>query len=158
MSYIDAKSCPCTLSSLDLFSVNPTQTSIESSSYGEFCPLASLADNNAPLDFTVNGSGQEYVDLANTQIYVRVQITKGDGTAIDANTHVAPVNLLLHSMFSEVELKLNDVLVSSCNGTYCTMLETLLPCGSAAKQSQLLRLCITKTLLEVMMCIMMCIK
>src|ERR1043165_7638054 len=80
MSYIDAKSCPCTLSSLDLFSVNPTQTSIESSSYGQFCPLASLADNNAPLDFTINGSRQEYVDMANTQIYVRVQINKGDGT------------------------------------------------------------------------------
>src|ERR1043165_8319312 len=112
MSYIDAKSCPCTLSSLDLFSVNPTNTSIESSSYGQFCPLASLADNNAPLDFAIHRSGQEYVDLANTQIYVRVQVTKGDGTALEQNSHVAPVNLLLHSMFSEVELKLNDVLIS----------------------------------------------
>lgn len=139
MSYIDAKSCNCTLSQLDLFSVLPTQTSIESSSYGEFCPLASLADNNAPLDFTINGSGQDYVDLGNTQIYVRVQITKGDGTLIDANSHVSPINLLLHSMFSEVELKLNDVIVSSCNGTYPyrAMLETLLSYGSAAKQSQL---------------------
>src|ERR1043165_158932 len=139
MSYIDAKSCECTLSSLALFGVPETQTSIESSSYGEFCPLASLADNNAPLDFTVNGSGQEYVDLANTQIYVRVQITKRHGTAIDANSHVAPTNLLQHSMFSEVDLKLNDVIASSCNGTYPyrAMLETLLSYGAVAKQSQL---------------------
>src|ERR1043165_6908406 len=139
MSYIDENSCECTLSPLELFGVPETQTSIESSSSGEFCPLASLADNNAPLDFTANGSGQEYVDLANTQIYVRVKITKGDGTAIDANSHVAPTNLLLHSMFSEVELKLNDVIVSRCNGTYPyrAMLETLLSYGAAAKQSQL---------------------
>ena len=138
MAFIHHQSCECAKSELDLFAIPPTQTSIESGGFVEYNPISSLADGT-PIEFVVNGSGQDYIDLANTQIYVRAEIVQANGGAIDANNHVGPVNLLLHSLFSEVDVKLNDTLVSSSNNTYSyrSYLETLLSYGPAAKNSQM---------------------
>ena len=138
MSFIHAQSCECSKSELDLFTVPMTQTSIESGSWMEYNPVSAINDG-APIEFFVSGTGTDYMDLANTQLYVRVQILRADGTPIDNAHHVAPVNLLLHSIFSEVDLKLNDTLVSSTNNTYAyrSYIETLLSYGPAAKLSQL---------------------
>ena len=40
-------------------------------------------------------------------LYVQTKITKQDGTNLDANDPVGPVNLLLHSLFSQVDISLN---------------------------------------------------
>ena len=52
---------------------------------------------------------------------------------------MGPINLLLHSLFTEVDFKLNDTLISSTNNTYPyrAYIETLLSYGPAAKNSQL---------------------
>src|ERR1700690_232519 len=138
MAFVHPQSCECAKSELDIFLVPPTQTSIESGGWVEYNPISSISDGTA-IEFSVGGSGQDYIDLANTQLYVRVQLMRNDNTPIDNNDHVGPVNLFLHSLFSEVELKLNDTLVSSTNGTYAyrSYLETLLSFGPAAKKSQL---------------------
>lgn len=104
----------------------------------EYNPISSIADGSH-IEFVVGGSGQDYIDLANTQLYVKAQILRGNNAPIDNTDHVAPVNLFLHSLFTEVELKLNDTLVSSTNNTYAyrAYLETLLSYGPAAKHSQL---------------------
>ena len=47
-----------------------------------------------------------YLDFNNSRLHVLVKITKADGKNIDANT-ASPINLTLHSMFREIELKLN---------------------------------------------------
>src|SRR6478609_5025824 len=138
MAFVHPQSCECAKSELDLFVVPPTQTSIESGGWVEYNPISSIADG-LPIEFVVGGSGQDYIDLANTQLYVRAQILKADNTNIDNNTHVGPINLFLHSLFSEVDLKLNDTLISSTNNTYAyrSYIETLLSYGPAAKNSQL---------------------
>src|SRR6266516_1228944 len=138
MSFVDRNSCECAKSELDLFTVPPTQTSIESGGWVEYNPISSLADG-VPIEFVVSGSGQDYIDLANTQLCVRAEIVQGNNTAIDQTHHVGPINLLLHSLFSEVDFKLNDTLISSTNNTYPyrAYLETLLSYGHAAKGSQL---------------------
>jgi hypothetical protein len=118
--------------------VPPTQTSIESGSVTEYNPVSALT-HGLPIEFNVMGSGQDYVDLANTQLYVRAKITQGNGDPINGTDHVGPVNLTLHSLFSEMDLKLNETLVSSTNNTYSyrAYLETLLSYGQDAKASQL---------------------
>src|SRR6267154_5579636 len=78
----------------------------------EFNPISSLADG-VPIEFVVGGSGQDYIDLANTQLYVKAEITQGNGQPIDNTHQVGPINLLLHSLFSEVDFKLNDAVISS---------------------------------------------
>jgi hypothetical protein len=138
MAFIHPMSCECLKSELDLFSLPPTQTSIESSHYAEYPPVSSLADA-VPIEFVISGSGQDYLDLSNLQLYVRAQITTAAGVAVDNAAHVFPVNMLLHSMFSEIEIRCNDTLVSSSNGTYGyrAMLETLLSYSPETIQSQL---------------------
>jgi hypothetical protein len=70
---------------------------------------------------------------------MKVNIVAGNNTNVDANSQVGPVNLLLHSMFSEVDVKLNDVLITSTNNTYAyrAYMETLLSYGSEAKTTHL---------------------
>jgi hypothetical protein len=138
MSFIHPQSCECTKSELELFSVPLTQTAIESGAWIEYCPIASIGEGG-PIEFMIAGNGIEYIDCCNSQIMVKAQITNNDGTLIDATRHVAPVNLFLHSLFSEVEVKLNDVLVSATNNTYPyrAYIETLLSYSPSAKASQL---------------------
>src|SRR5213083_1434508 len=134
MAFVDSHSCECAKSELDLFSVPPTQTSIESGGWVEYNPISSLADG-VPIEFVVSGSGQDYIDLANTQLYVRAEIVQGDNTAIDNTHHVGPVNLLLHSLFSEVDFKQNDTLISFTNNTYHIEPTSRLFCRTAPRRN-----------------------
>lgn len=138
MAFVHPQSCECAKSELDIFVIPPTQTSIESGGYVEYNPISSLTEGT-PIEFVVSGGGQDYLDLANTQLFVRAEIVRANNAAITDAHHVGPVNLLLHSLFSEIDVKLNDTVVSSTNNTYMyrSYLENLLSHGPAAKQSQL---------------------
>ena len=74
-------------------------------------------------------------------MHVRAKITKADGSALAAadDNLVAPVNLFLQALFSEVDISLNGILVSTSTNTYPyrAYLETLLSYGQDAKNSQL---------------------
>ena len=138
MAFVHPQSCECLKSELDLFSVPPTQTSIESGGWVEYNPICSLSEGT-PIEFSVVGSGQDYIDLSNSQLYVRAEILRANNEAIDNTNFVGPINLLLHSLFSEVDIKINDTLVTSTNNTYAyrSYIETLLSYGPSAKNSQL---------------------
>ena len=79
------------------------------------------------------------MDAANTQLYVKAKITQADGADIAGDAAVGPVNLLLHSLFSDVDVSLNETPVTSLNNThaYRAYIENLLSYGSTAKESQL---------------------
>ena len=138
MAFIHENSCECAKSELDLFSVPPTQTSIESGMYVEYHPISSLT-SGAPIEFDVSSSGDDYMDLTNSLLHVRVKITKTDGSNIAVNETVGPINNFLHSLFSQVDVTLNGTLITSSTNTYAyrAYLESLLSYGPAAKQSQL---------------------
>ena len=80
-----------------LFTIPATQTSISKGQWIEYLPISNITDSG-PIEFYVSGTGDEYLDLARTQLFVKAKITKANGTAIDADTQVGPVNLLLHSL------------------------------------------------------------
>jgi len=136
MAFVYKKSCECTKSELDLFSVPPSQTSIEQGSGIEYHPITSLADGS-PEEFDVNASGEDYIDFANTLLYVRAKLTAIDGADLAGDAVVDPVNLFLHSMFSQVDISLNGTLITSSTNPYRSMLETLLSYGENAKTSPL---------------------
>jgi hypothetical protein len=75
MSLVHEHSCECTKSELDLFAVPGTQTAVESSSTVEYNPVSALA-HLLPIEFNIVASGENYIDLNNTQLYVRLKITK----------------------------------------------------------------------------------
>lgn len=138
MALVHHESQECTKSELDLFTTPATQTSITRGQWIEYHPLSNITESG-PIEFYVSGSGEEYLDLARTQLFVKAKIVKGDGSDIEATTQVGPTNLFLHSLFSQVDVSLNERLISSSTNTYAyhAMLETLLNYGEEAKTSQL---------------------
>ena len=113
-------------SELDLFTIPATQTSITKDQWIEYHPISNITDHG-PIEFNVSGNGEEYLDLAKTQLFVKAKITKANGTALDPNMQVGPVNLFLHSLFSQVDVSLNERLISPSTNTYPyrAMIETL---------------------------------
>ena len=56
----------------------------------------------------IDGTGDEYLDLYHTNLYVEAKVVCADGSALPEDTDVAPVNLTLHSLFSQVDVSLNE--------------------------------------------------
>ena len=138
MAFVHDDSCECVTSNLDLFSVPPTQTSVEFGTLVDYHPITNVADGG-PIEFDIPGSGMDYLDLANTMLYVRAKVTQSNGNDLAADTVVAPVNMFLHSLFSQVDMTLNGTVVTAANNMYPyrSYIETLLSYGSDAKKSQL---------------------
>jgi hypothetical protein len=84
---------------LDLFSIHATQTSVESGMYVDYHPVSSKT-GGAPIEFDVNATGEEYLDLANSLMHVRAKIVKANGEDLEAASTIGPVNNVLHSLFS----------------------------------------------------------
>ena len=79
MALLHNMSDECIKSELDLFSLPMTQTSIEKSTYIEIPPLSALTDVG-PIEFFVSASSEDYIDLNNTYLHLRIKITNLDGT------------------------------------------------------------------------------
>ena len=138
MAFVHRQSCEGVKTELDLFTVPPTQNCISDSHVVEHQPTASL-DSGGPVEFLIPGSGDDYLDLANTMLHVQAKITRADGHDLDADETVGPVNNWLHSMYSQIDLYLNGTLVTSSSNTYAyrAYIETLLSYGPEAKSTQL---------------------
>ena len=138
MAFIHEGSCECASSELDLFSVPPTQTSVESGAYVEYRPVSTLTDGS-PIEFDIASSGDDYVDFANSYLHVKAKIVRANGNNLADTDTVGPVNNFLHSLFSQVDVSLNGTLITNSTNTYPyrAYIENLLSYGSAAKKSQL---------------------
>ena len=86
MNLVHSKSQECTKSELDLFSVPPTQISLEKGHWVDHQPVSSVADG-VVITFLSPGT-EDYVDLARTILVVRAKVTKADGTDLGAGEKV----------------------------------------------------------------------
>ncbi len=138
MSLLHKDSSLGVLPELDLFSLPLTQNSLDRSYWLEQKPLSSLSDD-APLEFVIPGSSSEYIDLSETLLYVKAKIIKNDGSDLEKEAVVAPVNNLLHSMFSQIDVYLNGKLITPSSNTYPyrAYIENLLNYGQEAKDTHL---------------------
>ena len=128
MSLIHQSSPESLDTGLDLFTVPPTQTSIENGFYVEYSPLAAL-NPSSNIEFRVNNkAGVDYLDLANTFLSINARVVRADGKTLEAADRIVPTNLWLHSLFTQVDILLNGTLVTPSENTYPykAYLETLL--------------------------------
>ena len=103
MAFVHQESQECTKSELDLFTIPATQTSTTEGQWIEYHPLNNITDTG-PIEFNVSGTGEEYLELAKTQLFVKAKITKANGDNLESNTQGGPMNLFLHSLFSQVDV------------------------------------------------------
>ena len=140
MSYVHPFSKRCDKSEVDLFSVPPTQQSLERGRWIDYAPISSVQNPDSAITFLIAGT-DEYVDLSKTILTVTGKVTLKDGTSKltgGGQSNVAPVNNFLHSLFRQVDVYLNGKQVTPAMGTYAyrSYIETLLNYDVSAKESQ----------------------
>ena len=133
MNFVHANSQECTKSELDLFSIPPTQISLERGLWVDHQPVSSVSDGG-PITFLSTGT-EDYVDLAKTILVVKAKVTKANGADLVADERVGVVNNFLHSLFKQVDVFLKEKQVTQFLGTYAyrAYLETLLNYGPSAE-------------------------
>ena len=140
MSYVHPYSKRCEKSEIDLFSIPPTQLSLEKGRWIDYRPLSSVQNDDSAITYLISGT-DEYIDLSKTILVVEGKVTDPDGNDLTGGgqANVAPVNNFLHSLFRQVDVYLNGKQVTPAMGTYAyrSYIETLLNYDVSAKKSQL---------------------
>ena len=117
----------------------------------EICPSHMSDAEYFSINFSILGNSTRYVKLSDTELYVRIVIQKEDGTpckVIDENNQLLPLNqketgtpidFILHSIWSGVDIKMNNNLVSESgtNYMYKALMEALLTYDENTKKIQL---------------------
>lgn len=117
-------------SELILFDKVLPQVVVKSSQWSEHHPVATLIDN-APFEFQF--TTDSYMDLTETVLYVKFKVNAGEGYTF------APINNLLSSAFSDIEVSVNGKTIENTNYMYPykSMFTTLLNYNADAKNSTL---------------------
>jgi hypothetical protein len=115
----------CSTSNLDLFTLPPTQLSIQDYVYDNVKAHPSFTENTVTFDIT--GDSSNYLDLASTELWVKLRLKKkpaGSSVAEDAKftgsdqSDVGPANNILHSIFQQCQVYINGKECENSNSTY----------------------------------------
>lgn len=131
--------CACSLNETEFFDPINKQIVLEKAQWVDIYPVNTLS-TTAPIEFYINGSNDEFLDLNNTMLQVKVKIINATGDANLENTDVvAPVNNWLHSMFSDVSLTLSGTQIEGGNYhyPYKAYLTNLLTHNKGSKETHL---------------------
>ena len=110
--------CLCAKSELSIFDNQPIQNAIIKGSLEEVYPLNPVSDN-APIEFSFTSSDSDMFDLNDTLLEVRGKILYSDNTKLEQTDQtVKPIDLFLHSLFSDVSIYLNEYKVEGGHFLY----------------------------------------
>lgn len=129
----------CMKSELDVFELPPLQTNVTEVEQVVYNPITSL--NNSPsIEFRIPGNGDTYKNLSS--IYLRLIVKLNTNNIVKPaegdKSDIGVVNNLLHSLFRQCTVTLNDVQVSQDNDYhYKAFFQTLLNYGNDASNTHL---------------------
>ncbi len=120
-----------------LFQRRATEMDVEGVEWVEYRPVSQMGVGSA-LEFHVPATSMQYLKLDQIRLQVKAKITKADGTTIVAANKVGLVNLSLQSLFSQVDVSLQQQPLYSVgiNYAYKAIFDTLLNYGGESKRSQ----------------------
>ena len=98
--------------SVGLFLTPPTEVGIESKSWINIRPTSQITEGGT-IDFNVAGNTLQYMNLNDTRLYVKARVVKKDGTAFVEGEFATPVNLFLQSLWSQMDVSIQQISVSS---------------------------------------------
>ena len=138
---LDETDCPCTKTELEFFEQRAVQTVLDQSQWVDIHPLNSVTQGTAPIEFSINSTTDDYLDLNDTMLYLRCYVAKADGTKfVEAdNQTTALINNGLHSLFSDIKLSLGNTQIEGGDHMYGykAYLSNLLLFSTATKSTQL---------------------
>src|SRR5712691_3394562 len=118
MSLVHKDSVPCTVDQLELFRTQPTCSQVAQSVTVPHYVINALNSSTQVLEFLVQGSGDQYVDLAKTKLHVKFRVKRNNVDLTAAQDRVAPLTNFLGSMFQQCDIFLNDKCITSSNNLY----------------------------------------
>ena len=125
-----------------IFDDHPSQVVVESAIFQDIYPSTALDNTTKIIEFQINGSKTEYLDLNDTLLSLKVKVVKGDGTNIKTADAVKPIpsNFFLNALFSDVSLSLNNIQVEGGDSLYAykATIESALNFSDDAKRYQML--------------------
>lgn len=110
--------CPCTVNEVELFDPIAKQVVLEAAEETSTTPVTSIANNEGVIEFVIEGSLDEFIDLNETELVIEAKITKADGTNLEASDVIAPVNNWMHSMFSDIKMEIQNSVVEGGEHLY----------------------------------------
>jgi hypothetical protein len=127
-------------SELRIFDVNPPQIVVESAIFTDIHPTTSLIENHNNIEFFINGSQTEYLDLNDTMIYLKLNVTGKDRKILVAASTVTPANFFMNALFKDITLSLNDTVVEGGSQmfSYKSTIEDVFNFDDTSKKIQLL--------------------
>lgn len=129
---------PCVPPALDIFSRTKIQNAILGRSHFAIKPLCAVTQPLSCLEFCHTGNSDQYRDLSQTFLQLKVQLKAEDGAALIVDNGVGVVSNLLYSLFQTFEVFLNERCVCRIdNFGYKCYLETLLNHNKQAADTHL---------------------
>ena len=143
----------CVTGNIDLFSLPQEESAIEKTYFVEYSPTNPLVDSTNNISIIIPPS-DDFLDLADSYVYIQTKITKANGDDLDAfvagtpaaggNAAVPPnsvgfIQIPLTSMFSSIGIRLNEESLSDTFHTqpFISYIQTILNYGSDARLSRL---------------------
>ena len=118
MKLLHHDSMQCMSDELNTFEVPPTQTAIEDYRTVTVSPISTVTATG-PVEWLVQGSSEEHIDLRETYMELSVKCVNDQGTAAAAATDaIGPVNSPISACFSQCTVALNDVPITYAASTY----------------------------------------
>jgi hypothetical protein len=108
----------CGKSELCLFDEAPAQTMVDSATFADIHPTTLIDGKSVNIEFLINASETEYLDLNDTMLYLRLVVKNKNGTDLDPAGNTTPVNYFLNSIFSDATLSLNDTVIEGGDRLY----------------------------------------
>jgi len=111
------ESVECSKSEIDLFSVPPTQTSIQEGFYDDI-PADNSFNSSATIRIGVSGDSTHYLNLSEFEIIIQGYICKIGDEGVADTKKISVVNNLLGSLFKQAEISFNNKTVENTNDLY----------------------------------------
>ena len=102
---------------LSLFQPKQVETASQKVSWTHYRPSNQWTEGSV-IEFNIDGSSTSYLDLRQTLLYVKLKIIKTDGSNIVKDELVGLTNAPLHTLFSQVDLKIQQHPVSEIGNNY----------------------------------------
>ena len=129
----------CKSSSLCIFDKPGTSTDIQRSYVVDYYPVSSVS-SNGPIEFYIPGNAEDYIDVNNIKVYIKLKVTKADGTNVDNTDEVGFNNLAIASLFQDASLMLGETQIEGghMNYPYYGYFNTVMQFQPQAQRSHLL--------------------
>lgn len=107
----------CHDASFDLFSRPPTEVGLQDFHDEEVQPLTAISASTTAIDFTISGEGDEYIDLSELRLFLRVKVADSAG-ADPENDTISLIKYWPSSLIRQCDMFLNGTLVTTSSNMY----------------------------------------